>query len=142
AAAPKSPSETTANGSSRRWTIRAVTTRATIAGNASAARSRCAVSSPAVPETTARSVAADAPRAVSRIQGPGALPTALGQLSAQIVQRPRTRHVGNAVEVVRGRRRGRVPLERIRDPGVVAGPAARAARLQDVHDEHEDPGSH
>src|SRR5207247_8273596 len=110
-------------------------TSATSGGSASAASSRCAAPRDAAPLITASRVANAAASAVSRSQGPG-LGTALGttdlcKAPAKIAERAGTRDVRHAVEVVRRRRRRRVPLERVGDPRVVAGAAAGARRRGD-----------
>src|SRR4051812_24902834 len=146
AAAANRPPETRTAGTSRRCATQAQTSSATSGGATSAASSRCAVPRWAAPLTTASSVPADATSAVRRSQAPGAvsdtdqLPLALGDPPAQVAQRPRARHVGDALEVPGGGRRSRVPLERVRAPRVVAGESATPRRDDDVRqeDEHRD----
>src|SRR4029077_8076152 len=98
------------------------------------------VCSDRAPDTTASAAAADAPTAISRSQGPGpALGTdgLLLESSTQVSQGPRTAHVGNLVEVIRRRRRARVPLEGVRHPWVVSGAPADPRRSNDVDQEEE-----
>ena len=66
----------------------------------------------------------------------------LREPAAQVAQGPGARHVRHGVEVPRRRRRGRVPLERVRVPRVVAGARAAAHRLHDVGDEDEHAEQH
>ena len=63
--------------------------------------------------------------------GRRSLATLLTQPPSQVVERSRARHVRHVVEVVRRRRRGRVPLQRVRLPRVVAD--ARAATGSSAH---------
>src|SRR6266516_2482700 len=141
AAARKSPSAATDGASRRRCATHAAATSAASGGTASAASARCAVCSDIAPETTASAAAAAAPTAIRRSQGPGLTSSTDGspllQPPPQVSQRPRTRHVRNLVEVVRRWRRARVPLERVRDPGVVAGAPADACRANHVDQEEE-----
>ena len=77
-------------------------------------------------------------RPASPQRGRLALATLLTQLPPQVVERSRARHVGHLVEVVRWRRRRRVPLEGVRLPGVVATRCAATPRLQDVDREEQE----
>src|SRR5206468_12705779 len=105
----------------------------------------CASPPPSEPETTAARIAATLPMAQRRRSGPGATTlerTLLPQPPAQVVERARARHVRDLVEVVRRRRRGRVPLERVREPGVVADACPDSRRADDVDDEDEHAERH
>src|SRR5215211_433470 len=62
--------------------------------------------------------------------------------ATHVAQRPCTGHVRNLVEVVRRRRRGRVPLECVGAPRVADGPRAAASRPPDVDQEEEDADAH
>src|SRR5690242_8621586 len=141
AAARKDASAAAEGPSRRRCATQAAATRAASGGTASAASARCAVWSERAPETTASAAAPAAPSAINLSQGPGRTSgmneVLLLDASAEVTQRPGARHVGNLVEVVRGRRRARVPLERVGRPGVVPRPPARPRRLDGVDDEDE-----
>src|SRR5919197_2164668 len=151
AAAWNRTSAASADGSSRGYAIQAAAVSETSGGSANAASTRCAVSRAAAPLTTASSVVAAAKSAVSRNQGPGGpcnglllglAGTGLRESAPQVAQRPGTRHVRHPVEVVRRRRRGRVPLEGIRQPGIVPGPSPRPRRLDDVDEEEREADRH
>src|SRR5262245_64665693 len=93
---------------------------------------------------TATSVAAEAPSAASRSHGLGAdSRITLLQLHAQIAQWPGAADVRHRLgEVLRRRRGGGEPLERIGDPGIVADPLAAAPRPEHVDHEEEYAGRH
>src|SRR5918992_2494265 len=102
---------------------------ATSGGSANATNPRWA--RPSSPLAAARPVATAPANAVSRSQGPG-LPTRFLQAPPQVAQRPRAGDVGDAVEVVRRRRGGGVPLEGVPEPRVAAGAGAASACSDDV----------
>ena len=144
AAAANSAEAASAAGTSRRCAHQAETTSAASGGATSAANSRCAVPSPSAPETTASRVPPAATNADRRNQGPGASSAphwcvSLRETPPQVAQRPRARHVGDAVEIVRRRRRGRVPLQRVGEPRIVtrADALAEDVRPPDVDQEDE-----
>src|SRR6266566_9525935 len=138
---PKRTSALTEGTSSRRWTRTAATTSASSGGRARAASTRCAAPREAAPLTTASNVARPAKTAVRRSQGPG-LDTGLRQSPPQVAERPGTRYVRQAVEVLRRGRRGGVPLEGVREPGVVHRARTLARRLDDVDDEQQESDRH
>src|SRR3954447_20623885 len=139
AAMPKSTSAPRAGASRRGWASRAAITSATSGGSASAASTRWAAPSEAAPLITASSTAHDANSAVSLSQAPG---LGTGEPPAKIAQRSRGRDVRNTVEVPGGRRRRRVPLERVGQPGVVGGARAGACGLDDVDEEQQQADRH
>ena len=81
---------------------------------------------------------------VRRSQGPGCVRHVLElpELEPQVAERARARDVGHPVEVVRRRRRGRVPLERVPRPGIVADALTAAPALRCVPDEDEERDAH
>src|SRR5213595_2615672 len=98
---------------------------------------------------TTSPVAAAAPTTETRKTTPGVAgsgdssgPIGLTQPLAEIVQRSGARHVRDGVEVVRRRRRRRVPLQRVRLPGVVADPWPAPGRADDVPEEEQECDSH
>ena len=129
---------------------------ATRRGSATAARPQCAVPSASTALTTTSATATAARDRGHPEQHAGthdrrrrhlvperlALATLLTQLPPEVVQRPRARHVRHLVEVVRWRRGRRVPLERVRLPGVVAHALPVAPCLQHVDREEEDSEAH
>src|SRR5690242_7010167 len=146
AATTKSPSAAADGASRRRCATHAAATSAASGGTASAASARWAVCKDNAPETTASAAAAEAPTAISRSQGPGLTSDTNGRLllqpAPQVSKRPCAGHVGNLVEVIRRRRRARVPLERVRHPGVVSGAPADPGRPHDVDQKDEGAERH
>src|SRR3954447_12830056 len=139
----KAARATRAGTSSRRCATQAAAISAASGGRASAERPRGAAPRPSTPLTTVAVQAATAVSAVSRSQAPAArLGTSLRDAPAQVAKRPRARDVRHLVEVVRRRRRRRVPLERVGDPRVVDRPRAGAGRPEDVEREDEDAEAH
>src|SRR5207253_5108568 len=78
--------------------------------------------------------------AEARARGPSS--HLLSETKPEVAKRPSARDVGLAVEVVRGWRRGRVPLKGIGEPGIVADPRARPPAPDGVDEEDEDPDGH
>src|SRR4051812_44648497 len=143
AAATKKPSAAAAGASRRRWATQAAATSAASGGTASAASARCAVCSDKAPETTASAAPAAVPTAIRRSQKPGRT-SGIGLLkpATNVPQRSGAGHVRDLVEIVRRRGRARVPLERVAEPGIVAGAPADPRRPDDVDQEHERPERH
>src|SRR5215204_5644468 len=145
AATPKSTSAASAGQSRRRYSNHPASTRTTSGGTAIADSASWATPPPAAPLTTASPVATAAPTAVSRSHGPGVtLEMAhLPQLAADVPKRAGAGHVRNrSIEVLGRRRRARVPLERIGQPGIVRRTFAAPARDDHVDEEEEDAEAH
>src|SRR4029079_17137690 len=142
AAAPNRTSAVSAGARSRGCATFAATTSASSGGSARPASTRCAAPSDAAPLTTASSVAPAPKSAVSRSHGPGLADTGTSDSPSKITERPRAGDVRDTVKIPGRRRRGRVPLERVGKPRVVAGPRAAPLRLPDVHDEEQDADRH
>src|SRR5437763_2622114 len=140
AAATKDARAAAEGPSSRRCATQAAATSAASGGTARAESARCAVWRERTPETTASAAAPAAPTAINLSQGPGRTSGMVDcpplDASTEITQRAGPRYVGNLVEVVRRRRRARVPLERVGLPGVVPRPPPGPRRLDGV--DHED----
>ena len=110
-----------------------MTTAATRSGTATSAAAQWPRPESSVALTTTAAVAAAAAMIAPRRNGPGELSgpserIAGSQILAKVGERPRARDLRDRVEVVRRRRRGRVPLERVREPRIVAGALAAPAR--------------
>src|SRR5436309_2403478 len=106
---------------SLRYAHRATITFATSSGSATAASPQCTACSRSAAVVTTSPVAPAAPTTETRKTTPGVAgsgdssgPIGLTQPLAEIVQRSGARHVRDGVEVVRRRRRRRVPLQRVR----------------------------
>src|SRR5262245_23529120 len=101
---------------------------------------------PAAPLATASPVATAAATAVSRSHGPGTVTLEMTHLlepPSDVAQWPRARNVRERLlEVFGRRRRGRVPLERVREPRVVARPLAAPPRDEDVDEEQQHAKAH
>src|SRR5262249_13098985 len=126
------------------YASRASRTWATRSGSATSAIPQWAVPSWTTALTTTSPTATELARAVSRKSAPGAAASGRRALTAldteppsQVVDGSRARDRRQVVEVVRRRRRGRVPLERVRLPRVVADPRASAGRPEDVDHEQQ-----
>src|SRR6187200_421613 len=150
-AASNDTSAMPARRSSAGYASRASTRFATSKGNATRAIPQCVVFSSSTALTTTRPTATALAAAESRKRTPGvtraslrrlALATLLTQLPPQVVERSCARHVRHLVEVVRWRRRGRVPLEGVPLPRVVADALAAAACLEHVDREEQERDAH
>ena len=92
------------------------------ASSANAISTEASWASACSPVATTSAVAAVAPSARSRSQALAARSLLLPHLQSHVPERTVARHEGYAVEVVRRRRRGGVPLERVGAPGIGADP--------------------
>src|SRR5262245_10256824 len=117
-------------------------------GNATPAIPQWVVLSSSTALVTTSSVAIAPPTAVSRSNSPGTgseermgASSFLTQPPPEIVERPRARDIRHLVEVVRRRRRGRVPLERVGLPRVVPD-AWRSPRFEHVPEKEQEPDPH
>src|SRR3954454_24976581 len=98
-------------------------TAATRSGRATRAAAQCPRPDSIEALVTTTPVAIATATIVPRRNGPGAIPSvralesiALLQGATQVGERPGARDRRDGVEVVRPRRRGRVPLERVAEP--------------------------
>src|SRR5918994_615296 len=120
-------------------------------GSATSAIPQCVVPSSSTALMTTRPTAVAPAMVHARKTAPGSTRAALGRFAlatllteppSQVVEGPGAGHVRHVVEVVRGRRRRRVPLERVRLPRVVSDSPAAGARPQDVDREEQDRDRH